>query len=416
MTAQPESMNPRHPSNVQNPYPLFSWLREEAPVHWSDSMRSWIVTRYDDVMHVLQEPLVFSADRFRKLGDDFTSQRPAVQAVREVLKQWFVYQDPPDHTRTRALLHNTFTPGRLDRIRPRIQSIVDGLFDTIDDTGEMDFIQNFAFPLPATVISLMMGVPAEDIDDIKIWSDQMNAYIGGDQGGDQDNFAVAGAGVTAMSKYFRNLLEQRKSKPGDDLISLMMAAEEGGSILSDDEIVANCLLLMFAGHETTTNLLGNGLYHLLRHPDQYALLRKNPGLVPSAVEEFLRYDGPVPGIIKVASQDTELNGQTIRKGEMVMIFLSSANRDDRQFPDPDRLDIAREPNRHIAFGYGIHFCLGAPLARLEGQITFDTLMRRYSHLELAEEDLPWHPLIFLRGLKHLPIAFHPANQARAVGE
>jgi hypothetical protein len=270
----------------------------------------------------------------------------------------------------------------------------------------MDFIRDVAFPLPATVIAVLLGAPIEDIELIKEWSDRLAAYLGGSVDG-RDNFSEAREGVVQLAEYFRALLRDRRRNPRDDLMSLMLRAEHEGDRLSHEEVVANCVLLLFAGHETTTNLLGNGLFHLLRHPDQVALLRDNPDLADSAVEEFLRYDGPVPATIKVATADIEWHGREIRRGDMVLPFMSSANRDPRQFADADVLDIRRSPNRNVAFAYGIHFCLGAPLARLEGQLTFATLLRRFPRLTLQSATPRWKPMIFLRGLASLPLTWQP---------
>ena len=401
----------KHPDNLQDPFPVYRWLRDNDPVHWSESLRGWVVTRYDDALHVLQNPMRFSADRFRKLGEEFASKRASVQDVAAVMRDWFVLRDPPDHTRMRRVLHNAFTPHDLARMRPRIQQVVDGLYDRVEERGEMDFIGDFAFPLPATVIAMMLGCPTEDIEPLKTWSDQIATFIGGNQN-ELDNVEQAKQGLVSMCDYFRGVIARHKDDPDDGLIGLMLAAEQDGERITSEEIVANCVLLLTAGHETTTGLLGMGLYELLRHPDQLNRLRAEPELSDSAVEEFLRYDGPVPAVVKVATEETELGDRQIRPGEMVFPFLSSANRDERQFERPDTLDVARGPNRHIAFGYGIHFCLGGPLARVEAQIAFSTLLRRFEAIELVEERPRYMPQIFLRGLERLPIAFRPVAEAR----
>ena len=407
-------LNIKHPANVKDPFPLFRWLREEEPVHWSASLRAWMVTRYEDVLHVLQNPLPYSSDRFRKLGAEFSSNRPAVREVAKVLMDWMVMSDPPDHTRLRAFLHNSFTPRILGRQRPLIQAVVDDLLDRVEARGSMEFIEDFAFPLPASVIAAMMGVPREDIPQVRVWSDQLAAYLGGSQAG-LDNMQLARDGVMEMSAYFRGLVKEHQANPREDLISLMLKAGEDGDLLSEQEVVSNCVLLLFAGHETTTNLLGNGLFHLLRHPAQHELLQHNPGLAESAVEEFLRYDASVPAVLRVATEQIELRGQRIEQGQVVLPFLASANRDPQRFQNPDQLDVARKDNRHLSFAFGIHFCLGAPLARLEARIAFATLFARFGGLRLLDEDPPWLPQIFLRGLEALPIGFHALGKARAAG-
>jgi len=387
-------------ANVYDPFPVYRWLRDHDPVHWSDSFNAWVVTRYADVLDIFEQPLTFSSDRFRKVDEKYASRRPAVQAVGAILDDWLVFRDPPDHTRLRSLLQKSFTPTRLVKSRERIQATVGALLDAVIDRGEMDFIRDFAFPLPATVIAVLLGAPTEDIEQIKEWSDRLAAYLGGAVDG-KDNFTEAREGVARLVDYFVTLLPERQRHERDDLMSLMLRAEVDGQRLSHDEVVANCVLLLFAGHETTTNLLGNGLFHLLRHPDQTELLRQNPQHTADAVEEFLRYDGPVPATIKIATEDIEWHGRSIRRGDMVLPFMSSANRDPRQFPNPDRLDVRRKPNRNVAFAYGIHFCLGAPLARLEGQVTFETLLRRLPDLQLQSAQPRWKPMIFLRGLESL---------------
>lgn len=393
--------------NVYNPFPVYRWLRDHDPVHWSHSLNAWAVTRYVDVLEIFEQPIRFSSDRFRKVDAKYASRRPAVQAVSEILADWLVFRDPPDHTRLRSLLQKSFTPTQLARSRTRIQATIDGLLDLVCDRGEMDFIKEVAFPLPATVIAVLLGAPTEDIEPIKQWSDLLAAYLGGAVAG-KDNFSEARDGVAQLVEYFRALLHERRRRARDDLMSLMLQAEHEGERLSHEEVVANCVLLLFAGHETTTNLLGNGLFHLLRHPDQTRLLRQHRALTPGAVEEFLRYDGPVPATIKIATQDVEWHGRVIRRGEMVLPFMSSANRDPRQFPDPDVLEIRRPPNRNVAFAYGIHFCLGAPLARLEGQLAFETLLRRLPGLALQGAAARWKPMIFLRGLESLGVTWDAA--------
>ncbi len=394
--------------NVYDPFPVYRWLRDHEPMHWSPSLNAWAVTRYTDVLDIFDQPIKFSADRFRKIDEKYVSRRPAVQAVGEVLADWLVFRDPPDHTRLRGLLQKSFTPTQLAKSRERIQATIDGLLDLVADRGVMDFIKEVAFPLPATVIAVLLGAPTEDIELIKLWSDQLAAYLGGSVGGN-DNFGEAREGVARLVDYFRALLRRRQRTARDDLMSLMLQAEHDGERLSHEEVVANCVLLLFAGHETTTNLLGNGLFHLLRHPDQTRLLTRTPALTANAVEEFLRYDGPVPATIKVATEDTDWHGRTIRRGDMVLPFMSSANRDPRRFSDPDVLDVRRAPHRNVAFAYGIHFCLGAPLARLEGQLIFETLLRRLPGLALQSSEPRWKPMIFLRGLESLVVTWDPGG-------
>ena len=387
-------------ANVQDPHPAYRWLREHDPVHWSDGLGAWLVTRYADVLEVFDDPERFSSDRFRKVSARRASSRDEVRAVARVLGDWLVFRDPPDHTRLRGLLQKSFTPRHLEKSRWGIQKTIDDLVDRVAERGEMDFIRDFAFPLPAVVISILLGVPKQDIESVKEWSDQLAAYVGGSVE-PADNFARSEAGVSQLTDYFRRLIAERGREPRDDLMSLMLRAEVEGDRLSSDEVVSNCVLLLFAGHETTTNLLGNGLYHLLRHPEQEAKLRAHPELTESAVEELLRFDGPVTATTKVATRDLELRGAKLAAGDRVLTFMASANRDPERFEDPDRLDIERRNNRHLTFGFGIHFCLGAPLARLEAQLAFRTLLRRLP--ELSAAPARFKPQIILRGLESLPL-------------
>jgi cytochrome P450 len=392
----------KSPQVARDPYPAFAWLRDHDPVHWSDSLGAWVVTRYADALEIWNRPDLFSSDRFRKVRAEFTSQRSDVRAVAAVLSEWLVFRDPPDHTRLRALLQKSFTPRQLASSRPRIQAAIDALIDGALEKREIDFVSDFAFPLPAIVIALLLGAPSEDIELIKQWSDQLAAYLGGSLDG-QDNFTRARAGVEGLVDYFTRLLREKSRSPGEDLIGLMLRAEHEGHTLDSDEIVANCVLLLFAGHETTTNLLANGLYHLLRDPAGIGTLRAHPELDASAVEELLRYEAPVPATVKVATRDLAFRGAALRAGEMVLPFLSAANRDPRQFEEPDRLDLARSPNRHLAFGWGIHFCLGAPLARLEAALAFRSLLERVPHLALADVEPCWRPWLFFRALEELRV-------------
>jgi cytochrome P450 len=411
MTQQPAmELDLKAIANVCDPFPLYRWLRDHDPVHWSSSLNAWVVTRYADVLEIFSEPIRFSADRFRKIDEKYASRRPAVQAVSDVLGHWLVFRDPPDHDRLRALLQKAFTPRELERSRDRIQAVVDALLDPLIERGEADLIGDVTFPLPAMVIAGMLGAPTQDIESIKLWSDRLAAYLGGSVDG-RDNFSEASAGVANLVDYFRTLLRERERQPRDDLMSSMLNAEHESQRLTRDEVVANCVLLLFAGHETTTNLLGNGLFHLLRHPAAMQALRDEPDLIPGAVEELLRYDGPVPATIKVATEDIEWHGRSIRRGEMVMPCMSSANRDPRQWPDPDALDVRRPADRHLSFAWGLHFCLGAWLARLEARVAIATVMRRLPDLAIAAEPR-WKPMIFLRGLESLPVQWSSANCER----
>ena len=385
----------------KNPFGVYERLRAERPVYREPRLRAWVLTRFDDVDHVLTHPALFSVDRFRNVGEEFLRRRGDMRDVAAMMRDWAVYRDPPDHTRMRALLAKSFAAQRIESLRPLIQTLVDRLLDGAAAAGRVDFIAELAFPLPAQVICAMLGVPADDLPQIKAWSAQIAAYIGGSHRG--DDIETAKQGLLRTFEYFRALVRQRRGHAAADLLDLLLNAEEQGDMLSEDEVVANCVLLLFAGHETTANLLGSGLVRLLSHPAQLAQLRAHPELVQSAVEEFLRYDPPVAGTLRLVTEDTEVRGQPLGRGDTIAAMIAAANRDPQHFEAPEELRIARAPNRHLTFGYGIHFCLGAPLARLEAQIAFTSLLQRFRRIELIDDQPSWKTQLFFRGLTRLEI-------------
>lgn len=394
--------NPFIPEVHANPYPLYRQLREQDPIHWSELLDAWVLTRYDDVLAVLKHPR-FSADR-RQARNRIIQQAIALQEQTGLLARasTMLTSDPPEHTRLRGLVSNAFTYKAVEAMRPHIQEIVNELLDAVQDKGRLDVIWDLGYPLPVIVIAEMLGVPPERRDTFKRWSDDIVATLGGPLVAP----AVQERGRQAameMAEYFRGVIEERRKEPKEDLLSALIAAEERGEVLSEEELLATCILLLAAGNETTTNLIGNGTLALLRNPDQLELLRNDPSLVESAVEELLRYDGPVQGTGRVAQEDVEVGGTVIKEGQLAFTMLAAADRDPAQFPNPDTLDITRQDNRHIAFGFGIHFCLGAPLARAEAQIAFSTMLRRLPDLQLAVDEPQWGGTFILRGLKGLPI-------------
>ncbi len=385
-----------------DPISTFCLLQEKEPLHFSPQLNMWIATRFEQVEYILSTPADFSVERFRGIGEEFLKRRPDLVDLAGVLKDWAVYRDPPDHTRLRALLQHSFVRRQIETMQPRIQRIVDDLLLQLRGEGGVDFLEEFAVPLPATVITSMLGVPTEDFGLLKTYSNQIAAYLGGARGG--DDIERAKQGLLSSCDYFRGLTRQRRKRPADDLLGLMLSASDERGVLDEDEVVSNCVLLLFAGHETTTNLLANGLLRLAQDPAQYALLRQRPELIPSAVEEFLRYDPPVSGTLRLCTRDLELFGQRLRRRDMVATMISAANRDPRQFERPEVLNLRRAPNRHLGFGYGIHYCLGAGLARLEAQVAFNTILRRYRAVTLADE-IRWKPHLFFHGLERLPLLF-----------
>ncbi len=392
------TFNPMDPEFLANPYPMYHRLRAEDPVHHSP-LGFWVLTRYEDVVAALRDPRLAKEAIAGFIAARFGA--PVPQMGLSMLDR-----DPPDHTRLRSLVSKAFTPRVVETLRPHIQQIVNGLVDAVQDEGSMDLIEQFAYPLPVIVICEMLGVPVEDHERFKGWG--LDIARGLDAillPPDSDVGRRAVAGRHALAGYFRALIAERRAAPRADMLSALIAAEEAGDKLSEDELLATCTLLLVAVHETTVNLIGNGTLALLRHPEQLRRLRENPGLIGTAVEELLRYDGPVQRTARIPSADVTIDGHTIANGEMVMPFIGAADRDPAQFPDPDRLDIGRTENRHIAFGWGIHFCLGAPLARVEGQIAINTLIQRLPALALATDRPEFRQSLTLRGLASLPVTF-----------
>jgi cytochrome P450 len=390
--------NPMDPEFVADPYPTYHRLRTEDPVHHSP-LGFWVLTRYDDVVAALRDPRLAKEAIASFVAARFGAPVPAMGLS-------MLDRDPPDHTRLRGLVSKAFTPRVVEGLRPRIQQIVDGLLDGVAGRRSMDLIEEFAYPIPVIVICEMLGVPVEDHERFKGWS--LDIARGLDLvwlGPESEVGRRSIAARQALAEYFRGLIAQRRAAPRNDLLSGLIVAEEAGDKLNEIELLATCILLLIAGHETTVNLIGNGMLALLRHRDQLERLRREPGLIGTAVEELLRFDGPVQRTARIPSEDVLVGGRTIAKGEMVMPFIGAADRDPAQFPSPDRLDIGRTDNRHIAFGWGIHFCLGAPLARIEGQIAINTLVRRLPKLELATAEPEYRQSLTLRGLKALPITF-----------
>ncbi len=394
------------PALLADPYPFYHRLRREDPVHWDEEMGYWAVTRYADVVAALRDPRL-SAARTAPSVDAWLPPElhEALGPVVHAIMRQMLFLDPPDHTRLRGLVNKAFTPRAVEAMRAHIQQIVDGLLDRIQESGrtEIEVIAELAYPLPAIVIAELLGVPPEDRDQFLLWSNDFGLILDDTTAPEETMRAMYG--VADFIVYFRRIIEDRRAAPRDDVMGALIAAEEAGDRLSTDELLGNCILLLAAGHGTTTHLIGNGLVALLRHPDQLDLLRADPTLSPSAVTELLRYDAPVQSTGRLVTQDMEIGGKSIRAGQGVTLRLGAANRDPAQFPDPDRLDLTRGDSRHLAFGYGIHFCVGAPLARLEGEIAFNTMLRRLPGLRLASDALTWDPGVVFRGLSSLPVAF-----------
>jgi len=403
--------DPRRPEVLADPYPVLHQLQDEDPVHWSEILGGWVLTRYDDVKAALGDTRL-SSDRITPFVNHYAKGRGGeLGELGRLVGLWAVFTDPPTHTRLRGLMNRAFTSRAVEQLRPRIEEIVAELLGAVQPLGRMDVIRDFAYPLPITVIAEMIGVPREDREAFKIWSDELAKFIGS-AFATPDKYERAARAITAMADYFRRMIPARRANPREDIMSALVAAWERDDPRSEDELVASCILLLFAGHETTTNLIGNGVLALLRHPAQARALRDRADLTGSAVEEILRYDGPTPVMVRVAVEDIGLEGHTIRRGDRVFTMINAANRDPRQFAEPDRLDLARVNNRHIAFGYGIHFCLGAPLARLEAQIALPAFLRALGEPALDVSEPAWLDSLVFRGVTSLPVTFPMAPAAR----
>ncbi len=391
------------PEARANPLPLYARMRQEAPaVRVFDAARNmpvWVVTGYKEAVELLRD------SRFTKDSTKLPEDSPARQlrsGDMHALTRHMLSVDPPDHTRLRSLVAKAFNPRRVEELRPRITALATELLDAAREHGSMELLERFAFPLPITVIAELLGVPVEDRDQFHEWT---KIVISPPEGGNLEPIRRAGM---QFIQYFQGLLARRRSEPRDDLLTALMSVEEQGDRLSPVELISMLFLLLVAGHETTVNLIGNGVWALLKHPEQLERLRADPALVEPAVEEILRYCGPVECTTqRWAPRDVDFRGQVIPTGETIVASLMAANHDPEQFPEPERFDITREPNRHIAFGFGIHFCLGAPLARLEATLALNLLLERLPRLRLAVEpaELRWRNGLLVRGLQQLPVAF-----------
>ncbi len=405
---------PWDPVARQNPAENFRRLREIDPVHRVDFLIGWVLTRYEDAVVVLRDAERFSSivanATIEKLhaearGEPIYHGKPQPPDMRFALDAFFgrslLFTDRPDHTRLRGLVNRTFTPRIVTEIRPRIERLVAELLDDIVGAGRIDFMSEFANALPATVIFELLQIPMERRDDFKRWSSGIVVLFDPIRSPEAEEHARECA--RDMHLFFRDLFIERRKRSGDDIVSRLVALEGSGDSLDAAELLAMCMVLLAAGHETTTNLLGNGLYTLLENPDQLARLRANPDLVPSAVEELLRFESPVQGMPRVAMEDCEIGGRPVAAGDYVVVLVGAVNRDPAVFTDPDRLDIGRRDNRHLAFGFGSHFCLGAPLARAEAEIALREILRRAPNLRGDYASVEWKNTQVMRGLVELPV-------------
>lgn len=407
MTATMSIFNLTDPQVLANPYQFYDELRSKEAVCWDNFFKGWICGTYAEVVAALHDP---------RLGAQRVTSNKELEdlGLAELAPLYFplinqlLFIDPPKHTRLRSLVSKVFTPRRVDLMRAYLQKLVDQMVSDIAGQGSMDVIRDIAYPLPVTVIAELLGVPVTDREQLKKWSDDYAAMLGSFQY-IPDNPEEVLQSLNDMSDYFLAIIREYRKHPKDNLLSDLILAQEQGKRLDNDELIANCILLLAAGHETTTNLIGNAILTLFKHPDQLALLRQNPGLIASAIEEVLRFESPAQYTVRKANVDLELGGKTIKKDQAIILLMGAANRDPKRFVHPDRFDIQRTDNKHIAFGYASHFCVGAPLARQEGQIAILTMLERLPNLRLEGNEVNWRENKNLRGLESLPVIFDPVT-------
>ncbi len=397
-----DPLNPLTPEFLQDPYPTYRQLREEAPIFWSDKSKYWLITRYEDVHSILKDM------SYEKQLQRWKQVNPMVKMIPEVSKlmgtraKWMLNMNPPDHTRLRGLVNRAFTPKMVNEMRPHIQEIADYIIDRLQDKEEFDLVADFAFPLPVVVIAEMLGVPREDREQFKLWSHALTDTLEPEP--NIEKMKQANKATEELYEYLRPLVAERRKNPKNDLITALAAAEEEGKKLTEDELLANCVLILVAGHETTVNLIGNAVRTLLQHPDQLDLLKANPDLIGSAIGEVLRFESPVQSTRRLAGETLDLNGTKINEGDMLVLLLGAANRDPAQYENPDTFDIQRDTKKHMAYGHGIHHCLGSSLADAEAQIAVGTLFKRLPNLRLLDQKIEIRTPFALRGAKKLMVA------------
>ncbi len=399
----PLDYRPSDPAVLADPFPLYRRMQDEDPVHWSPRLKGWVLTRYEDVKRICLDTETWSSDRLRPFFASLPNSEAARMAeLMRILTLWMVFRDPPEHTRLRRLASRVFNVRSINNLRPNIESLTAWLLARIGEREAFDFIGEFAGPLPAMVIMDMLGVPRGELERVKRLSDEMALFIGSARQ-TEGKYDRAEAATREMASFFLELIAARRAEPRPDLLSELAHVEDNGERLSDDELVATCVLLLFAGHETTTHHLANGLAALLRFPGEIQRLRADPGLAPAAVEELLRYDGPIGAQVRIAQHPQALHGKALGQGERVFLLLNAANRDPRAYEDPDRVDLRRNGPPHLTFGFGAHICLGFPLARLEGQIALPAVLARWRRLEPEGPPPGWIDSLVLRGMTAMPL-------------
>jgi cytochrome P450 len=390
---------------VNRPTAYYGRLRAHDPVYWNERWNGWILTGYDDVVEGFRNHQRLSSDRFAgPFGQDLSAASSGYDQLMRFLSRFFVWKDQPYHTRVRGLVNKAFTPRSVEVLRPRVRELIAELLEPLRAGNEVDFLGGFAFTLPVIVIGEYLGVPEDGRDDLRRWAEALGAVIFV-SGNDEDRLRRGEEAMGQLADFLRPVIAARRAQPREDLLSGMLQAAEGGDVLSEDEVIANVILMVFAGHETTMNLLANGIVAFWRHPDQWAALRADPSLAATATEEILRYDGPIRAMARWAREPVRVRDREIGAGQRVLLVQQAANHDPAHFADPGRLDITRWPNRHTTFGQGIHTCLGAPLARLEAQEAFGALAAEFAGLEITEPELRYVPNIVSRSLQGLHARF-----------
>jgi cytochrome P450 len=394
---------PNDPAVLSDPFALYRRMRDEDPAHWSPLLKAWVLTRYEDVKRACLNTMGMSSDRLRPFFATLPSNEAArVADLMRYLTLWMVFRDPPEHTRLRRLAAKVFNVRSINALRPDVEAITHHLLEALDGRDEFDFIAEFAGPLPALVIMHMLGVPRAHLRQLKQLSDEMALFIGSARD-TPDKYPRAEAATGEMSEFFRALIAARRKEPARDLLSELIHVEDDGDRLTEDELVASCMLLLFAGHETTTHHIANGLRALMNFPRQLQRLRAEPGLAAAAVEELLRFDGPIGAQVRVVREPQRFHGKEFKTGERVFLLINAANRDPRAYPRADEVDLERRGVPHLTFGFGAHICLGFPLARLEGQIALPAVLARWKAIEIDAQCVEWIDSMVLRGMKALPL-------------
>ena len=399
--------DPFSSKEIIDPYPTLAALRAESPVSWNAQLGGWLLTAYEDVK-LAQRDQRFSAERVRPFTDHMAAtERPEFETMGRLLNDWLLFRDPPAHTPLRRLLVDTFTPRAIEGLRPQITKIADELLASAASDEDVDLISEFAFPMPATVIAHILGVPPEDLGKFRAWSNDLATVIGNSRKV-ENRFDIGTRALLNLTEYFRETVSiRRDSGFAGRLIDELIESQNADGIMTKDELIGTCILILFAGHETTMHLIGNGVALLLKNPAEHEKIQANPALIPTMVEEVLRYESSVFAIVRVAKEPIELGGKKIAKGDRVFLMLSSANHDPKHFSSPEQFDVTRSPNRHLSFGYGIHFCIGAQLARVEAEIAFSRLLPLLKVSRLVSDKLDWDDNFVLRGVKTLRIQKSP---------